>query len=251
MYLAHAAKVARCIQHDANHEPCPLEDRLEAGTGPHVVADPSRNLHWVRPRPVVVNRDYLELPSPKLHRWRTYIKSPVTLAIYAPANAAAGAGLLVGPPLVAGLPPAPPGWAVVLLLHGCAWSKPKVPVNRKKKLFAEKLLLGRAGLAAALAPLRTGAGQAAARWWFVTGRWVSDIAPAASSLRCTVTHTASGRTCAEVGTASRCLRDQQEWLELLTTWLHLLPCCAFFLLPSTRARAMPLECWPCMCCPAA
>lgn len=210
MYLAHAAKVARCIQHDANHEPCPPNDRLEAGTGPHVVADPSRTLHWVRPRPVVVNRDYLELPSPKLHRWQTYIKSPVTLAIYAPANAAADAGLLVGPALVVGLPPTPPGWAVVLLLHGCAWSKPRVPVNNQRRPFNSKLLLGRAGLAAAFAPLRPAAGQAAARWWFVNGRWVSDIAPAASSLRCSVTHTAGGRTCAEGCTASRCLHDQQE-----------------------------------------
>lgn len=211
MYLAHAAKVARCIQYDANHKPCPPDDRLEAGAGPHVVADPSRTLHWIRPRPVVVNRDCLELPSPKLHGWRTHIKSPVTLAIYAPANAAAGAGLLVGPPLMAGLPPAPPGWAVVLLLHGCAWSKPRVPVNNQRRPFNSKLLLGRAGLAAAFAPLRSAAGQPAARWWVVTGRWVSDIAPAASSFRLPATDTAGGRSRAEEGcTSTHYLHDQDK-----------------------------------------
>lgn len=95
---------------------------------------------------------------------------PATVVVYAPANAAASAGVGTELQLAAGEQAPPPGWATTFVLQGCVLGVKDKPVA-SEQMTKPCMQLRKPGLRTALAPLLEVEGRAP--WWFVCGRWVS------------------------------------------------------------------------------
>jgi hypothetical protein len=167
----------RCIQHDTLRQPLEPEDCFLACTNNNPVKSEDGDVFWPNLRPVSFGeRDLVSMPiallPPSMHRAGD---KPVTVVVYAPANAAADAGLGLGveEQLTAAegfaLPAAPEGWVPVFVLEGCVLKVTDKPVNAER-LTSPQMSLRKPGLRVALAPLLEGAGRPP--WWLVCGRWV-------------------------------------------------------------------------------
>jgi hypothetical protein len=166
------ARLGRCIELDASRQPFAPQDCFVACTNNNPVRAEDGTVFWPNLRKVHFReRDHMSMPITLLPpAMQKAGDKPATVVVYAPANAAASAGVGTELQLAAGEQAPPPGWATTFVLQGCVLGVKDKPVA-SEQMTKPCMQLRKPGLRTALAPLLEVEGRAP--WWFVCGRWVS------------------------------------------------------------------------------